>query len=377
MLRTPEVGIFHWPVGCPQPPAGEAPSQRYVEKWLREKNPSTLGRVSYGTYAGAAATVIGIASCVIGFFKENKVAKWIGGFLAGIGAFVTLVGNFCGIEWDSLGRLYNNLLISPNNKVEATPAKKGIKSEEVSIKTSRGELKGHFIPAPVPTKKTIMFLNGHGYNASLCFEEFNRLQNEVPVNVLMVDYCGVGSSTLNKGEKFTQEGLVLDAEAMYDYLVQKKNLTANDISIFGASLGGAVAIELANRKEVNTLLVQSSFTTVEDIVKDRSPALINNILGKLIGKLARSEFDSYEAIKTVKAKRVIVSHGKKDEDIPFSHGERLFSAVTVPEKIFLPLEGAGHADFTKFYDSTCFRTFRKYFGLLEPCEAGKQELQVA
>src|SRR3989338_2533525 len=379
MLRTPEIGIYHWPVGCPKPPAGEAPSQRYVENWLREKNPSTLERVSYGTYAGALATVLGLVTATVGFFKDNKVAKWIGGVLAGIGALATLVGNFCGIEWDSIGRLYNNLLISPNGKVETTPDEKGIKCENVSIETNRGELNGYYIPAPVSTKKTIIFLNGRGYNASLCLDEFSKLQQEVPVNVLMVDYCGMGKSKLNKGEKVTQEGLVLDAEAMYQYLVEKKGLTANDISLFGVSLGGAVAIELANRREVNTLVVQSSFTTVEEAVKEKSSASVPGILKALLGMLARSEFDSAEAIKTVKAKRVIVSHGTDDEIIPFSLGKKLFDNVTLPEqsKAFLPLAGAFHKNFAEHYDLACYRTFRKFLGILSVCEGGKKEPESA
>lgn len=362
MLRTQEIGYFHLPVGYPKPASDVPVTKQDVQKWIRENSPSFFQKTSYGTYLGIIGILAGAVASIAGLFKENKFLKWIGGILAGVGAVTSAIGKLFGVEVDVLNKVHSKVLFSPNGKVETTPDEEGIDHEKVEIKTNDGEtLKGFFLPAPVPTKKTVIFLNGQGYNASMLLKEkkFEKLQSEVPVNVLIVDYRGFGESTGSA----TPQGVVNDAVSMYDYLVSEKHLTPNDISIFGVSLGGAVAIELANKREVDTLIVQSSFTTVEDVADDKLPKVIPAFLRGLLKGITQSEFNSRESIKNVKAKKVIISHGTDDDVIPVKHGEELFGLLNVPEKYFMPIEGARHKDFAEGYDEGCYELFRKCLGV--------------
>lgn len=374
MLRTQEIGYFHLPVGCPLRRDGTSVTVEDVQKWIKESNPSFFKRTSYGTYAGVISILIGALTSITGQFKDSRFLKWVGGILAGVGALAAAIGKLFGAEIDVLSRVHNRILFGPDKEVKTTPEEEGIKHEDVEIKTPDGPiLKGFFLPAPIATKKTVIFLNGRGYNASRCLKEFVELQKKVPVNVLMVDYRGFGKST---GEA-TPQGVVGDAASMYDYLVSKKGLTPDDISLFGVSLGGAVAIELANRREVNTLLVQSSFTTVEEVAEDQLPRVIPKVLKGVIRGIAQSEFNSRESIKNVRAKTVIISHGTSDRVIPIKHGEELFSLVSVPDKHFIPLEGAGHSDFVHSYDDDCYELFSKSFGVGDLCQIAERKLPVA
>ena len=187
----------------------------------------------------------------------------------------------------------------------------------------------------------------------------------------MVDYRGFGESSLNCG-KITPDGIVSDAEAMYDYLVTEKGCSPDDISLFGHSLGGAVAIQLANKKPVNTLVIQSSFTKLNDVFGDFMSAVVPETwmekTGKLISYLTqKNEFDSIEAIKTVQAKNVVISHGTKDKVISSEHAKKLHEAK--PGSKLVLMEGAGHSDYREFLQPEHIALLNKFFvGDEEPVE---------
>jgi hypothetical protein len=72
-----------------------------------------------------------------------------------------------------------------------------------------------------------------------------------------VDYRGYGKSEGSPDET----GVYRDADAAYDYLIRERHVQPKNIVVFGHSLGGAVAIDLAARRECGGLIVQSSFET--------------------------------------------------------------------------------------------------------------------
>jgi fermentation-respiration switch protein FrsA (DUF1100 family) len=163
---------------------------------------------------------------------------------------------------------------------------------------------------------------GHGL-------EHLRFYSLLAVNVLAVDYRGYGKSEGSPDET----GVYRDADAAYDYLIRDRHVQPKNIVVFGHSLGGAVAIDLASRRECGGLIVQSSFTSAKDMARRmfRIP---------LFEYLPKSKFDSLAKIRRVRAPILIV-HGTRDEVVPFSMGQRLFRAAAEP-KFFFPVEHAGH-----------------------------------
>lgn len=240
------------------------------------------------------------------------------------------------------------ICFAPSNKSFSTPADRGIVYEEVFIKTFDGEaLHGYFLPAKEKTDKVMLFLHGNDFNVDLWYVAPVNLQEHVPVNALIVDYRGYGKST----GKPTPSGIITDALAMYDYLLQK-GYKPDNISVYGRSLGGGIALELASRVPVRSVVIQSSFYSLRDLKAIHIP--------KLPSILVKGNFlNSKDLIKDVHVP-VLISHGTKDEKVPLDHAFRLYEKANNPKKLIL-LEGAGHEHLKAYYTKEYFQTLREMF----------------
>ncbi|HEC17662.1 MAG TPA: alpha/beta hydrolase [Sedimenticola sp.] len=225
------------------------------------------------------------------------------------------------------GMLY--LPDTPGRALEATPADRGLEFEPLSIPTRDGEtLDGWFIPAG-EARGTLLFFHGNAGNISHRLDSVG-LFHRLGLNVLIFDYRGYGRSS----GKPSEAGLYRDAEAAWRYLTGERATPADEIVLFGRSLGGAVAVWLAGRVRPAGLIVESSFTSVPDMGAEIYPWLPVRLL-------ARNRFDSRARIGGVKVP-VLIIHSRQDEIIPFRHGRRLFEAAAEPKQ-FLEIAG-GHND---------------------------------
>ena len=144
--------------------------------------------------------------------------------------------------------------------------------------------------------------------------------------VLLFDYRGYGGSS----GKPSEEGTYVDALAAYDRLAGDPGVDAKRIVVFGESLGGAVAIELAGRRKVSAVVVESTFTSMPDIGASVYPWIPVRLL-------ARARYDSIGKIGSLGVP-VLVLHSPDDDLIPFEHGKRLFEAAREPKQ-FLATSG--------------------------------------
>lgn len=210
------------------------------------------------------------------------------------------------------------------------PEDYGLRLEDVWFVTKdHVRLNAWFLRNP-SSPKVLLWLHGNaeniGYDLSLL-----KVYARLGINVLALDYRGYGKSEGSPDEA----GVYRDAEAAYDYLVEARHFQPEDVVVFGHSLGGAVAIDLAAHRKCGGLIVQSSFTTGREMA--RRIFLIPGF-----EYIPKSRFDSLRKIARVRVPILIV-HGTRDAVVPFSMGQRLFQAAPEP-KTFLPVEGAGHND---------------------------------
>ena len=189
-----------------------------------------------------------------------------------------------------------------------------------------------YLPNPA-SEKVLLWFHGNAENIGQGLEHLT-FYSRLALNVLAVDYRGYGKSEGSPDET----GVYRDADAAYDYLIQDRHIQPKNIVVFGHSLGGAVAIDLASRRECGGLIVQSSFTSAKDMARRlfRIP---------LFEYIPKSRFDSLAKIRRVRAPILIV-HGTRDEVVPLSMGQRLFQAAPEP-KFFFPVQDAGHNDVTE------------------------------
>ncbi len=320
--------------------------------------------------AGMVVAGLGIISSFLGFAKNNSFVKVGGMFLGAIGVGVALVSKFLENELDILGSLQKKVVVGGATGVSTKPEDVGLSNTEVvNIKTEDNEeLKGHFIKAPVPTQKTIIYIHGVRSNVGRCLDEIKKIQEKVPANVLVVDPRGFGDSTLNNKIISTQ-GLITDGKAMYDYLIKEKGLKAEDISIFGHSLGGAIAVGVAKERKVNSLILQSTFTKTSQCAEEALKKLLPEVIASRMGKLLSTDFNSAEDIKYVKADNLVIFHGENDLITPSSEGKELYEISAQNKNLksrnWILQPKADHTNYYDFYTSENFDLINKIINQAE------------
>jgi len=227
-------------------------------------------------------------------------------------------------------RIENFFVFFPDATFDFTPQDLRLNHKNVYFNTEDGKkLYGWFFPLkgdfPV-----ILFCHGNAGNISHRLDNV-RLLLEQNLQVFIFDYRGYGKSTGRPSEK----GLYRDGLAAYDYLTQKERLPPGRISLFGRSLGAAVAVEVALRRKVRSLIIESPFTSTKDMAKTM-------ILFRIISPLLPANYNNLKKISRLNVPKLVI-HGEADRIVPFSMGRKLFEAAREP-KFFYPLKEAGHND---------------------------------
>jgi uncharacterized protein len=191
-------------------------------------------------------------------------------------------------------------------------------------------LHGWWFPQP-ESKGAVLYFCGNAGNLSWRGEFLAVLREQLSESVLVVDYPGYGKS---EGRP-TEPGCYAAADAAYDWLTQTPKIVGENIVLFGTSLGGGVAVDLASRKPHRALVLVSTFTALPDVGQCVYPFLP-------VRWMMRNRFNSLA--KIVDCHRpVFIAHGEDDDLIPVAQGERLFQAAPGPKQ-FLRLTHAGHND---------------------------------
>lgn len=214
----------------------------------------------------------------------------------------------------------------PSRALDATPDRYGLPWEEVHLATEDGErLHGWWIPAHGPG--TVLIFHGNAGNISHRMETL-RIWHEMGWNALIFDYRGYGQSTGRPSER----GTYRDATAAWVHLMEERGVTPEDVVLFGRSLGGAVAAELATRTGPAALILESTFTSLPDLGAELYRWLPVRLL-------ARIRYPTRERVAGLEVPLLVI-HSRHDEIIPFHHGERIYEAAPGPKEL-LELSG-GH-----------------------------------
>jgi len=176
---------------------------------------------------------------------------------------------------------------------------------------------------------TFLYFHGNAGNIADRLDVLEALA-EIGVSTFAVDYRGYGKS----GGTPTGPGILADAEGAWAHLTLRLGVPPNRVVLFGKSLGGACAIDLAYRVPAGGLVVQSAFTSIADIASRMIPIFPAKWF-------LRENMNSVMKIGAAKCPTLIV-HSKEDEIVPFSHGVKLFAAAPEP-KWFAEYSGVGHS----------------------------------
>ncbi|HEY6406764.1 MAG TPA: alpha/beta hydrolase, partial [Ktedonobacteraceae bacterium] len=152
--------------------------------------------------------------------------------------------------------------------------------------------------------------------------------------VLIPEYPGYGMSSGWPSESGCYEA----ADAAYHYLTETLGVHPAQIVVAGWSLGAAVAIDLAARKQVAGLIVLGAFTNIPE----QAHAMLPWVPKSLVRLFIRERFDNLSKIRQVTCP-IFIGHGTEDELVPFAMAERLAQAARPRDPVtFLPIQGCSH-----------------------------------
>ena len=226
-------------------------------------------------------------------------------------------------------------IFKPTPMLQTNPERLGLKFEEVHIPSGsgadRGELFGWWIPDDHATA-TLLYLHGNDRNiaAALDMDRITRLHN-MGYNLLMVDYRGYGKSS---GGEPSESKVYEDAESTWDYLIRQRAVDPRHAFIYGHSLGGAIAINLAvHHPEAGGVIAESTFTSMVDMAEREYFYMPADLL-------VNQRFDTLSKIRNLKIPLLLI-HGTWDRLVPYQMSQRLFERAPQFKTLKL-IEGGGH-----------------------------------
>lgn len=246
----------------------------------------------------------------------------------------------------------------PSSVIEVTPKAFNLKYQDVWIPVTAAsgkveKMHGWWIPASTPNAKVLLYLHGNGVNIGANTAHADRF-HRMGFAVLIIDYRGYG---LSEGSFPTETSVYQDAATAWDYLVKQQQIQPSNIFIYGHSLGGAIAINLATQQpKAAGLIIESSFTSIQNIVDLRGQFRlfpVNFILNQ--------HFDSISKVKDIQMP-VLFIHGTDDYVVPVNMSQQLYAAAPEPKQLLI-VPNAGHNDVAEVAGMQYFQAVKEFFRL--------------
>ncbi len=215
------------------------------------------------------------------------------------------------------------------------------------------ELHGLWLPHDDPQAPVLLYLHGARFDVRGSAPRMRRM-HELGFSVLGVDYRGFGRST--KGLP-SEQMAVEDARAAWDWLAAQHPQARR--FIFGHSLGGAIAVQLASdvRDEAG-LIVEGSFTSIADVVSTFRWGWLP------ISPFITQRFDSAARVAEVGSPLLVV-HGDRDTLIPSRLGQTLYERAREPKR-FVLVEGGSHHSTNSVGQAQYREALAELFGFAAP-----------
>lgn len=238
--------------------------------------------------------------------------------------------------------IQSRFIFVPTHTIYKTPADVGLHAEEVwiPVKNWLGQserIHAWWVQGSNPNLGTVLYFHGNGGTLG-GIDQMDRI-HELGFSVLVISYRGYGKS---EGGFPSESQVYADAEAAWNYLTQIRKIQPKQITIYGYSIGGAVAIDLAAKHpEARVLIAQSTFTSMKDMA-------VKNPYFRVfpLEIILTQRFNSIEKVKSLKMP-VFYIHGDADELVPPVMSQALYDATpTVKQLLFIPSAKHNDAEFT-------------------------------
>jgi len=204
----------------------------------------------------------------------------------------------------------------------------------------------------VSTCPTILFFHGNASNIGFRLYNAKAMYEKLQANIGMVEYRGYGNSTGTPTEK----GLMVDAQAVLDWVRTRTDINLHSLYVFGRSLGGAVALSLcySNQEYLKGVILENTFLSIDEMVIVLAQRLLEQahfkfkyvtVARRVLQLYLTSHWRSDMRASSIRVPVLFIS-GLADELIPPAHSALLFklSSPNCPLTTLFTVEGGGHND---------------------------------
>jgi len=245
---------------------------------------------------------------------------------------------------------YESVLQSREDLVELTTSEdENIPACYVRCRTAR------------PPRLLLLYSHGNAEDLAEHLDYIDELAREVGADVFSYEYVGYSLSRL-QGATPSEAACNRSADAAWRYCTEELRIPANQIVIFGRSIGSGPAVDLAHRASVEGC-PHSPLEAAGVILQSPIESGGRAVLGYWASVAAYSLdiFRNYEKIDQIKAP-VAILHGTADTVVPLGNGQALHAQLQKPYEP-LWIEGRGHNDMPY---GECFHYIRRFLDSLKP-----------
>ena len=244
------------------------------------------------------------------------------------------------------------ILFQPDRKGNWKPAQ--LEYTDVEFESADGTALHAWYCAAEAPRAVVLYCHGNGGNISWMPDYFEFLRTTHRMSILAFDYRGYGKS---KGTP-TVDGVIADGRAARAKLAELAGVPSAEVVVWGRSMGGAVAVQLAAEEAPRGLILECTFDSFKAVAKHHAP--------RWAFLVPEDRLASVQRIPQVQCP-LFQAHGTADRVVPFECGQTLYAAANDP-KFFYTLRGADHNtpspgklydQIDQFLDQKCPRAVKK------------------
>lgn len=259
----------------------------------------------------------------------RRARRWVPGTL------VVLACALAGGAW-AFDRWQREEIFMPSVRFKATPAERQLRFDDVWIDgppaggVPAGRVHGWWLPGDTPTAPALLYLHGNADTISTNLDAIERLHG-AGFAVLAVDYRGFGRSAAVLPD---ERSAYADAQAAWTRLAQLAPQAPRRL-VYGHSLGGAIAVDLAGHAPgLDGLVVEGSFDSLQAVIESTEFGWLP------LSVVLTQRFASDRKVATLAVPKLFI-HCAGDEVIEPRFGQHLFDAAAAP-KTQLLVPGGSH-----------------------------------
>src|SRR5438034_2760682 len=239
----------------------------------------------------------------------------------GLGRIALLLAGFFVVAIAILWTFQERFVFLP----PVVPAVQGQRAVRVDFAAPDGQALFGFLVDAVRSRSTandsargaILLFHGNGDLADSWVDWARAASARTGLPVFLAEYRGYGGLP----GRATFSGVVGDARAALDLVMQRFALDSKQVVLYGHSLGSGVAVNLATERSVHAVVLEAPITSLDDLGR----RAFGPPLSWVLPLISRSPFAPLRQASTVNAPISIVVGGR-DEVAPPEMGRAVFAA---------------------------------------------------